>query len=118
MEKEKQAGGECNILRGGWCKTHGVKSRKVVHKIKKWDKLRSGLYGYVYNSKVTWCCTWEKDELGKKSDSARMVALNGYKVGTRVADFPCGPGGINRMMGTKRWREGDDKLPWIKNMDN
>ena len=46
----------CNYKRGGWClscKRYGQKGLMVT---KRWERMKSGLCGYVIKKKVTWKC--------------------------------------------------------------
>ena len=103
--KLEQAGAECMISRGGWCKTHDIQTRKVINKTRKWDKLKTGLFGFKYSSKTSWLCTWKPDYPYQKSDSEHPVATKGGKeVG--VLTMGCDARSLEGAnTGTKRWRE-------------
>ena len=47
---------QCVYKRGGWCSSHGRQARRGLKVTRKWELLKTGLYGHRTKKKVTWTC--------------------------------------------------------------
>ena len=117
-QQDGQARINCEIRRGGFCNTHLSQSRKIVNKTKRWDRLKSGLYGHVYSSRISWHCAGDKMNPSQTSDYAKVMVQDGLKVGTLGTNSGGSRGLSGESLGTKRSREIRDEDSRMRDYGN